>query len=117
MQGVIQKLLTDETMCTTMLDHAPDGSGAFWAHVCPPDDEEWFTRDDEGQSLTVTRVGIGIRTETESLPLEVASAAHGGKVITLATATTGIGNKVDFYLEESIDGCLVKEASESSKPK
>lgn len=118
MQAVIQQLLTNEAIRTTMLDHAPVvGSGDFWAQVCPPAGEECFTRNEEGKDLTVTRVGIGIRTATESLPLDVASASHEGKVITLATATTAVGNRVDFYVEESIDGRLVTDARQFGKTK
>ena len=117
MQAVIQQLLTNEAIRTTMLDHAPVGSGDFWAQACPPAGEEWFTRNEEGKDLTVTRVGIGIRTATESLPLDVASASHEGKVITLATATTAVGNRVDFYVEESIDGRVVTDARQFGKTK
>ncbi|WP_423459491.1 hypothetical protein [Ottowia sp. VDI28] len=99
MELVIQEILTSDAIRTVMLDHTPAGSGDFWVHVCSPADEEWFTRAMDGTILAVTRVGIGIRTITESLSLEVASASHAGKVITLATATTSIGNRVDFYVE------------------
>lgn len=117
MHNLIQWLATDGSVRALMLDHAPEGSGDFWTHICPPDGEEWFTRDEQGICSVVTRIGIGIRTSRESLPLEVASATHQGKVKTLATATTVVGDRFDFYVEECADGQVSTDARQISRGK
>lgn len=86
-----------------LLDHAPVGAGDFYAEVRP--DVPWFVDTPEGTRETILRVGFGVRTLVESLPLDTASAAVDGKVATLAAADSAAG-RFQFYVEEAPDGSM-----------
>jgi len=101
MQGVLNKLLTDEEVRTVMLDHAPLGSGDFWTHVVPPEGRTWFVQSDKGERMVVRRIAVGIKTMTEVVTLQTASAPYDGKIITLASGVQENGRHVNVYVEES----------------
>lgn len=84
-----------------LLDHAPVGAGDYYAEVRP--DDPWFVDTAEGTRESILRVGFGVRTIVESLPLDTASAAVDGKVATLATADAAAG-RFQLYVEEASDG-------------
>lgn len=94
-------LLTDETIRNTVLDHAPVGAGDFWIQIVPPDGDDWFVRSETGELTTIHRLGVGMVTQREHLPVEVASVPRNDKVITLASARKADGSMFDLYLEES----------------
>lgn len=56
---------------------------------------------------------MGMSTDREHLPLEVASIPREDKVITLGTAKTGDGSVVDLYVEESAAGRQVQATREA----
>lgn len=95
-------LCANEALRTVVLDHAPVGVGSFWAQVVPPDGVRWFVRGDAGELIGIHRLGVGISTDSEHLPVEVASVPKDNKVITLATAKTRDGSMIDLYVEESL---------------
>lgn len=101
MPGVLNQLLTDEAVKTVMLDHAPIGSGDFWAHVAPPEGQVWFIQSDDGKRYEARRISVGIKTMTEEVNLQTASAPYDGKIITLASGVQADGRPVNVYVEES----------------
>lgn len=101
MPGVLNQLLTDEVVQTVMLDHAPLGSGDFWAHVAPPEGRMWYVQSDGGERYEVRRISVGIKTMAEEVNLQSASAPYDGKIITLASGLQADGRPVNVYVEES----------------
>lgn len=94
-------LLSDEAIRSVVLDHAPVGAGNFWMHIIPPDGVHWFVRSKAAELVAIHRLGVGMETQREHLPVEVASVPRGDKVITLASAKKADGSILDLYLEES----------------
>lgn len=101
MPHVLNKLLTDEKIKTVMLDHAPLGSGDFWAHVVPPEGQTWFIESDGKSRLVVRRIAVGIKTMAEVVELQTTSAPYDGKIFTLASGVQENGEQVNIYVEES----------------
>lgn len=99
--SLIEFMGSSPDLAETLLDHAPIGSGDFYAEVKPP--APWFTDTPDGQRVPVLRVGMGVATFVEKLALHTASAAIDGKVATLATASTATG-QFQLYVEETPDG-------------
>lgn len=90
-----------------LLDHAPVGSGDFYAEIKPP--VPWFADDPGGNRLPIRRVGVGVSTLVEREPVDTVSAVTEGKVSTLATAQTSTG-RFELYVEESTDGTRLIDA-------
>lgn len=99
--AILDYLVGSQDVGTTLLDHAPVGSGDFYAEVQPP--VPWFVDLPEGKRAPVLRVGIGVKTFVEKLALDTASAAFEGKVATLASADA-TGGRFHLYVEEAPDG-------------
>lgn len=98
---------------TTLLDHAPEGSGDFYADVNPP--VPWYVTTPEGERLSVHRIGVGVSTFVEELPLDTASAFTEGKVATLASANASEG-RFHLYVEEAPDGSQPVKKATLRKP-
>lgn len=98
---------------TTLLDHAPEGSGDFYAEVKPP--VPWYVTTAEGERLSVHRIGVGVSTFVEELPLDTASAFTEGNVATLASADASEG-RFQLYIEEAPDGTLLVKKATLRKP-
>lgn len=101
--AVLEFLAKSPDIANTLLDHAPTGSGDFYAELCPP--VAWFVNNPEGRLVPILRIGIGVSTIGEKLTLDTASASfdNDNKVATLATAKTTNG-RFQLYVEESSDG-------------
>ncbi|HUX63012.1 hypothetical protein [Sulfuricella sp.] len=110
--SIIEFMGKSSDMGKTLLDHAPIGSGDFYAEIQPP--VPWFTDTAYGQRVPVLRIGIGISTFVEKLALDAASAAIDGKVATLATASTATG-QFQIYVEEAPDGSKQVQAANVRK--
>lgn len=106
--SIVEFMASSPEFGTTLLDHAPIGSGDFYVELIPP--TPWFTDTEEGKRVPILRIGIGVSTITEKLAVETASAEVDGRVATLASANSATG-RFQFYVEEASDGSKpVKEA-------
>lgn len=110
--SIIEFMGNSPDLGKTLLDHAPVGSGDFYAEMKPP--VPWFTDTPDGQRVPVLRVGISVGTFVEMLVLDTASAAIDGKVATLATASTATG-QFQLYVEEIPDGSKQVQAENIRK--
>lgn len=86
---------------SVLLDNAPPGSGSFWVHIDPP--EPWFADVPEVARCRAHRIGVGIETHTENVPLKTASAVAGNLVMTLGSAAVQRGT-IELVVEEDASG-------------
>ena len=95
---LIQYIANNEETRNVLLDNAPSGSGSFWAEFVPP--TPWFADITEGHRCLANRIGVGIDTVSEKVPLETRSAFKGKSVVTLASATIQSGT-LEFIIQEN----------------
>lgn len=100
-QGLIQFMGKSSETRTVVLDNTKAGKASYYAELNPP--EPWFTDLPEGGRVEIQRIGVGIDTFTEKVPLTTASALAEGKVTTLAMAIVATGT-LEFLVDESSDG-------------
>lgn len=105
--NIVARVQANAEFGSTLLDHAPIGSGDFYAELEPP--APWFVDSPDGNRVEIRRIGIGISTLMEQAALESASAEMEGKVATLFAAKTTTGH-FELYIEESLDGANDAEA-------
>lgn len=98
--ALIQFIANNPQTRTTLLDHTNSGPGDFYVELQPP--EPWFTDLLEGGRGKIRRIGVSIRTLTEKVTLDTASAVSDGKVLTLASAKLAVGT-IEVLVEESAD--------------
>jgi hypothetical protein len=88
--GTILKQVSDSPQVrTTMLDHAPQGSGSFHAIYEPP--FPCIVRGPNGETGELTRLVIGIETVCEVSPIALRTAVYRGVATTLAEAGVADG--------------------------
>lgn len=94
---------------TTLLDHAPDGTGTFHIEYEPP-----FPCDVYDQAVRLgrlVRLGVVVQTVVQKAPLKVRSILYEGKVFTMASADLQAG-RFDVLVAESPDA-LAKNAADA----
>jgi hypothetical protein len=74
---------------TTLLDHAPEGSGIFYLEYTPPFPRQVFRQGTDYGLLT--RLGIEVRSVVQSAALDACSVLYDGKIHTLARAPLSNG--------------------------
>jgi hypothetical protein len=87
--AILQQITANPTVHTTLLDHAPEGAGNFYATYMPP--VPCVVTGPGGVVGRLIRVGVGITTECEVAPVVARSALHNGTVTTLAEASLSDG--------------------------
>ena len=99
--ALIQFISQNDAARNAVLDNTSVGNGNFYVELTPP--EPWFADLPEGGQAQILRIGVGIQTLTERVPLETASALSDGKVFTLASAALAAGT-FEMLVHESPDG-------------
>lgn len=99
--ALIQFISHNHAAQNAVLDNTSVGNGNFYVELTPP--EPWFADLPEGGQAQILRIGVGIQTITERVPLETASALSDGKVFTLASAALAAGT-LEILVHESLDG-------------
>lgn len=100
-QALIQFIANSEQTRTVVLDNTSHGQGDFYVELTPP--VPWFAHLPEGGQAQIRRIGVSIKTLTEKVALDTASAFSDGKVLTLASAKLAAGN-LEMLVQESPDG-------------
>ncbi len=98
---ILEFIANSKEVGSTFLDHAPVGKADFYLEMQPP--IPWFVDTSSAERLQIFRIGFGVSTLSEHLPLDTASALVGEKVATLASANATVG-RLQLYVEETADG-------------
>ena len=99
--ALIQFISQNDAARNAVLDNTSVGNGNFYVELTPQ--EPWFADLPEGGQAQILRIGVGIQTLTERVPIETASALSDGKVFTLASAALAAGT-FKILVHESPDG-------------
>lgn len=96
-KDLLQFVMSDPNSRRIFLEHAPLGKGQFYLEVVPP--VPWFTPLPSLAVCRISRIGIGVKTESECAALESVSAVFSSKVVTLAEGSVANGT-VSVLIEE-----------------
>jgi hypothetical protein len=123
--AILQQIADSPAVRTTMLDHAPEGSGSFHAIYEPP-----FLCEVEGpggEKGDLNRLVIGITTLCEVAAVAVRSVVHRGVATTLAEADVADGTLQLVVREPStgpvtvtavhLRGARARAAQQKSRPR
>jgi hypothetical protein len=115
--GIEDRILNGVDVRTILLDHAPTGSGSFFAHFIPPCSCE--VTNAEGLTRALDRLFVGIATICEVAPATTKSALYNDTMTTLAEAQLS-QNSLRMVITETSSGptqVIAQRIDRDPKPK